>query len=90
MLIDSANPVMVIKLDMEKGRKLAENNELDFNDVVKITENVVRVKLSEKGGYTYSFFNDVTVSSSAVKDTKGKYTGMYVFNVTNKEVNNER
>lgn len=85
MLVDSAKPVMVIKLDMSKASKLAEDNNIDFNDSVKITGNEVRVKLSEKSGYSYSFFNDVHVSSYAVKDGKGKYTGLYVFIVTKKE-----
>lgn len=61
LVIDSAKPVMLIKLNMEKGKKLAEENGLDFDDVVRIDGNLVTVKLSEKGGYTYSFFNDVDV-----------------------------
>lgn len=59
LLIDSAKPPMVIRLDMAKGMKLAEKNGIDFEDILKVDGNVVRVKLSEKGGYTYSFFNDV-------------------------------
>jgi hypothetical protein len=84
MLIDSARPGMIIKLDMEKGRKLAEEKGIDFNSVVKITGNTVKVRLSEKGGYTYSFFNDVSVASSALRDNKGKYTGMYMFTIKEK------
>lgn len=59
LLIDSAKPTMLIRLDMAKGMKLAEKNGIDFEDILKVDGNVVRVKLSEKGGYTYSFFNDV-------------------------------
>ena len=84
MLVDSARPVMIIKMDMEKGRKLAEGNGIDFNDAVRITGNTVQVKLSGKAGYTYSFFNDVSVSAYAEKDDKGKYTGMYVFTINKK------
>jgi hypothetical protein len=84
MLVDSAKPVMVIKMDMEKGRKLAENNGIDFNNAVKINGNTVQVKLSGKAGYTYAFFNDVDVSAHAEKDEKGKYNGMYVFTINKK------
>ena len=68
MLIDSAKPDMLIRLDMQKGKKLAEKNGLDFADVVKVQGNVVRVKLSEEGGYTYSFFNNVEVNSYQLDD----------------------
>lgn len=89
MLIDSAQPVMEIKLDMTKAKKLAENNKIDFNRAVKITGNTVVVKLSERGGYTYSFFNDVNVAASALRDEKGEYTGMYRFIITGKGGGNE-
>lgn len=89
MIVDSASPVMEIKIDMEKGKKLAEDNGIDFGEAVIINGNAVTVKLSKKGGYTYSFFNDVKVSPRALKDSKG-YTGMYLLTVTEKrEVNNE-
>jgi hypothetical protein len=81
MLIDSAKPVMVIKLDMEKGKNIADDRGIEFSNVVKIKGNEVSVRLSEKGGYTYSFFNDVLVTASALKDEKGEYTGMYMFTV---------
>ena len=55
LMIDSAKPSMEIKLNMEKAQKVAEENELDFNEVVSITGNVVKVKLSQKGSYEYSF-----------------------------------
>ena len=58
LLIDSAKPVMILKLNMEDAKKLAEKNDLDFSkkgEVVQINGNIVTVKLSEKGGYSYSF-----------------------------------
>ena len=83
MLADLAKPGMIIKMDMSKGKKLADDNGIDFNDIVRISDNTVRVKLSSnvKAGYTYSFFNDVIVSPSAIKD-KGEYTGMYMFTIS--------
>jgi hypothetical protein len=62
LLIDSSRPGMIFRLNMEEGRKLAEKNDIPFEDVVVISDNIVRVKLSDKGGYSYSFFNDVDVS----------------------------
>lgn len=62
LIIDSARPVTEIKLNMEDAFKLAEKNGIKREDIVKIDKNLVTVKLSEKGGYQYSFFNDVDVS----------------------------
>jgi hypothetical protein len=86
MLADLAKPGMTIKMDMSKGEKLAEDNGINFNEVVRISDNTVRVKLSSsaKAGYTYSFFNDIIVSPSALKDEKGEYTGMYQFKISAK------
>ncbi|MCX6750369.1 MAG: hypothetical protein NTZ83_02845 [Candidatus Pacearchaeota archaeon] len=89
MLVDSARPGMVIEIDMEKGKKLAEDNGIDFGSSVRITGNVVRVRLSERGGYTYSFFNDVSVYPSALKDGKEEYTGMYRFTINEKGAEND-
>ncbi len=89
MLVDSAKPVMLLKIDMEKGIKIAEKNGIDFNDVVKIEGNIVRVKLSKNGGYTYAFFNDVDAVSYAERDDKNEYTGMYVLTINKKETENE-
>ena len=65
LLIDSAQPGMTLKLNMQEGKKRAEKNGLDFGrkgEIVSIRDNIVRVRLSEEGGYEYSFFNDVDVS----------------------------
>jgi hypothetical protein len=67
LLIDSAKPQnseVVIQLDMGDGSKIdktwfAQN----FNRVLNVEGSVVNVKLSEKGGSSYSFFNDVAVST---------------------------
>ncbi len=63
LLIDSSRPVMEMKLNMEDAMKLAEKNRVNREDIVKINGNVVTVKLSEKGGYKYSFFNTVDVTA---------------------------
>lgn len=85
MLVDSAQPVMLIKIDMEKAKKLAEKNGIDFKNIVTINGNVVRVKLSEKGGYSYAFFNDV----DAVPYPETGDSGMYVITINEKGAENE-
>jgi hypothetical protein len=59
LLIDSAKPVMELKLNMEDAITLAQKNGVNREDIVKINGNVVTVKLSTSGGYQYSFFNNV-------------------------------
>ena len=85
LIIDSAKPVMEIKLNMEKAQKIAEENKLNFNEVVDITGNVVNVKLSQKGGYKYSFFNNIEAKAFPEIDDKNEYTGIYIFTINNLE-----
>ena len=63
LLIDSSKPVMEMKLNMEDAMKLAESNNVKREEIVTIKDNIVIVKLSEKGGYQYSFFNNVDVTA---------------------------
>jgi hypothetical protein len=65
LLIDASTPVMDMKLNMDKAFDLAEKNKIPRDDIVKIKNNTVTVRLSQKGGYSYSFFNDVDVSAYA-------------------------
>lgn len=62
LLIDSAKPGMEIHLNMEDAIEKAEENNWDKNKIVSISGNTVTVKLREKGGNSYLFFNDITVS----------------------------
>ena len=80
MVIDAAKAPMLIKIDMEKGMKIAEENGVPFNEVVKITGNTVAVKLSQGGGYSYSFFNNVEAIPYPDKDV----AGMYIFTISQK------
>lgn len=86
LLIDSAKPGMEIRLNMVEAKDIALDNGIeDFGEVVSITDNVVRVKLSEKGGYEYSFFNDVSVNSYyAERDALNEQTGIYYFKIDEK------
>jgi hypothetical protein len=63
LLIDEGKPVMEMKLNMQDAFDLAKKNGINREDIVKIDGNIVTVKLSSKGGYQYSFFNNVDVTS---------------------------
>lgn len=89
LLIDSAKPNMILKIDMSKAEKTAESNNFDFANAVKITENNVYVKLRSDGGYNYGFFNDVSVSVYPDTDNKNEYNGVYVIVINEKEAENE-
>jgi len=61
LIIDSAEPVMEINLDVGEMIKEAKDNSWELNNVITINDNLVTVKLRKKGGYSYSFFNNVDV-----------------------------
>jgi len=62
LIIDSAKPGMIIKLNTEKIETIAKKNGIGIKDIVKIKDNIVTIKISQGSGYSYSFFNDVDVS----------------------------
>src|SRR3989338_9868259 len=84
LMIDSAKPAMEIKLNMEKAQKIAEKNKIDFKEAVSITGNVVNIKLSQKGWYEYSFFNDLEARAFPETNEKNEYTGIYIFTINKK------
>lgn len=90
LMVDSARPVMEIKLNMEKARIISEENKIDFGEAVSIAGNVVKVRLIEKGGYEYSFFNDVEVQAFPEKNEQNEYTGIYIFTINEKKSENEK
>ncbi len=59
LALDSAEPGMVIRINMEDAVNTAEKEGIEPRSIVSINENVVNVKLRDKGGYSYSFFNDI-------------------------------
>jgi len=62
LLVDAATPIMEMKINMEDAFDTAEKNEILRDEIVKIENNSVTVKLSADSGYTYHFFNDVDVT----------------------------
>ncbi len=75
LIIDSAKPGMEININMEDAfNEAKENGLLEKNVVVVDNENnLVTVKLKEGKGHSYSFFNDVKVSSYYNSLTKKDY-----------------
>ena len=59
LIVDFAKPGMVIHLNMEDAIEKAEEEGWNTANIVTHNENIITVKLREKGGYSYSFFNDV-------------------------------
>ncbi|HUS49865.1 MAG TPA: hypothetical protein VMV95_04090 [Bacillota bacterium] len=59
LILDSVEPGMVISLNMEDAIKIANKENRDLDDVIDVQDNIVTVQLREKGGYSYSFFNDI-------------------------------
>jgi len=75
LLIDSARPGMIMKLNLQELKDVSDKNAIPFSDVVKISENYVTVKLSDKGGKSYHFFN--SINATAYPDNTNP--GIYVF-----------
>ncbi len=74
LIIDSAEPGMIIYLDMKDAIKIAQKEGRDLRkNVVTLEKNQVRVQLREKGGYTYSFFNDVEANINLDSESNEKY-----------------
>lgn len=63
LMIDSAKPGTLIKINMQDAKKISEKNNIGFEEVVGINGNNVFVKLNDKGGHEYSFFNNVDVNA---------------------------
>jgi len=79
LMIDASRPVMEIEINMEEVFDKLEDG-WKKEEVVKIEGNVVTVSLREKGGHSYSFFNDVYVGKPYVQGED------YVFVINEKNV----
>lgn len=76
LLIDAAEPVMTISLDMKEAIEGAADENYPLDQIVMINENFVTVRLSgDSQGYTYSFFNSVSANAN-FNTTSG--TGYYI------------
>lgn len=68
LMVGVARPGMELVMDMEVPK--SEWYKSNFQSSVFFNDNIVTVKLSEKGGYSYSFFNNVNVASEVGSDGK--------------------
>ena len=73
LLIDAAEPGMSIHLNMEDAIEKTEKKNIPANEIVKITENIVTVKLEDGVGHSYTFFNDVEATANFDTLTKKGY-----------------
>lgn len=73
LMIDSAKPGMTIHINMEEAIKKAEKEEWPTDKIFTIQDNVVTIKLREKGGYSYSYFNDVKVNTPVFDTNNNEY-----------------
>ncbi len=73
LLIDAAEPGMSIHLNMEDAIEKAQEEKIPPNDIVRITGNIITVRLNEGAGYSYSFFNDVEVNANFDTLNKKEY-----------------
>jgi len=80
LIIDSAEPVMTVTLDMSDAIEIAIKEGVAPGKIVSIDGNVVKVVLGGEGGYSYSFFNDVDVVASFDSQNGGRY----IFFITEK------
>lgn len=70
LLIDNAEPDMIMGLNMEKAVELAEENGKPRDEIVSINKekNEVVVSLSSKGGHSFQYFSDYDIEVKFVQD----------------------
>ncbi len=81
MMIDGSEPGTFFIVDFSEVIKEAKKNEYK-GALVFVTDNIVHVKTREDGGYSYSFFNDVSISGMDEDPKKDNY---YYFQVGENE-----
>lgn len=74
LLIDSSRPGMVMELNMKELYKECKKKNCDFSKIINVSNNHVTVKLTDKGGYNYHFFNNVKVNFyNGQEESEGNY-----------------
>lgn len=63
LMIDASKPETLITLDFTDVIKQAKKNGVSKEAVITLAGNVISVNVAGKNGYSYSFFNDVSVKS---------------------------
>lgn len=85
LIIDNAKPGMVFEINMQKEKEKAKKEKYQER-LITINENIVTVRLRKKGGYSYSFFNNVKVTEPyEIQNPKtGELNGYYYFKIKEK------
>lgn len=75
LILDASKPGMTITLNMADAIQAAKSNlgENSISNIVNIQENIVTVKLQNGQGYSYSFFNNVTVVNYYLNKADNNY-----------------
>jgi hypothetical protein len=84
LLIDSAKPGMIMEINMEDAMKASKDKKRDFAKIINFNRSEVNLDIGNKGGYSYHYFNDVSVAAYPNQNEKGEYTGMYIVTVSRK------
>lgn len=75
LILDASKPGMMITLNMADAIKAAQSNlgQNSVNGIVSINSNIVTVKLQNGQGYSYSFFNNINISSYYLDEANNNY-----------------
>lgn len=74
LVVDAARPGMSMEINMKDVYDEAKKNNFPFDKVVSVSNNFVTVKLSDDGGYSYHYFNNVSVNPYPGQDgSEGNY-----------------
>ena|SRR5271157_1986755 len=75
LILDAARPGMIISLNMDDAVTAAQQNlgKNNIDNIVNITGNIVTVKLTKNGGYSYSFFNNVNLTGNYLDKSNNDY-----------------
>ncbi len=75
LVLDSSKPGMIISLNMADAIKTAQANlgKNNVTGIVNINGNLVTVELSDNSEYSYSFFNDVSISNYYLDQANNQY-----------------
>jgi len=72
LLINSAEPNSFVFLNMQDAIDEVRENwgEEHIEDIISVKRNVIKVQLTEKSSYEYSFFNDIEIKNKNIKYIK--------------------
>ncbi len=85
LTLDAGMPGTTILINFQSAKEVSDKNKIPFQDVLLIKDHYVTVKLSDKSGKSYQFFNDINVSTlRPEKDANGNFDGYYFIELRRK------